>query len=105
MVIQNRVENDMRINPLEIQHAQPGNGPVVAEKFFIQKTAGPKPSTALRIDSGWQDADVDGNWSGFDSIERVRRVQEGLIISHHYGRGVRLRVIKSTCTIETEVVR
>ncbi len=93
----------MRINPLEIERAQPGSEPLVTEKFFVQKKSMLKTSGRLRV--YWHDADVDGNWAGFDSIERVRKVQERLIKGCTYGRGVQLRVIKRTCTVETEVMQ
>ena len=93
----------MRINPLEIEQAQPGSEPLVTEKFFVQKKSMLKSPERVRV--YWHDADVDGNWAGFDSIERVRKVQERLIKNHHYGRRVQLRVIKRTCTVETEVTQ
>jgi hypothetical protein len=93
----------MKISALETEHAQPGGDPLVSEKFFVQLTSVMKTSEGPRV--YWRDADVDGNWDGFDSIERVQGVRESLIRSHHYGGGVQLRVIKRTCTVETEIAQ
>ena len=92
----------MKISALETEHARPGEI-LVAERFFVQLTSVMKTSEGPRV--YWRDADVDGNWDGFESVERGQGVRESLLRSHHYGGGVQLRVIKRTCTVETEVVK
>ena len=91
----------MRISPLDMEWAQPGL-PMTAEKFFVQKTSVMKTAKGSRII--WGDAYVDGNVQGFDNHDQATGCMRRLIEGHHYGGGVQLRVVRRTCTIETEVV-
>lgn len=84
----------MRINPMELPHAVPGE-PLVVERYYVQRSVqGPLE---------WVDAVHSGNLKGIPSLEEA---QQALIFTRDgYANDVKCRVVKRTCTVKTEVVQ
>jgi hypothetical protein len=90
----------MQINPSTLEWAHPGSSPVVVEKFFIQRTHYDKKRDVLT----WGDARIDVNTQGSDTSDAAIAVLDRLVEGEFYPKDVYLRIIRRTCTIETEVV-
>ncbi len=86
----------MQVGTLHWEYAYPGD-PLVVEKHFIQNLchSGVKPL--------WQDAFAAPNTDGFLSLEIAQEYLDR--IRGHYVKGTSWRIIKRTCTVETEVIK
>ena len=87
----------MKIGVLDLEHAIPGEKPLIVERYYVQRT---------RCDSFgmeyWADALTDGNIKGMKTLEQAR---EALIRTRvHYFDRVRWRVIKRIATVTAEEI-
>ncbi len=88
----------MKIGPMQLEHAVPGH-PLVVEKYFIQRTVrGP----VVAEGDYWVDGVLDVNINGIPTLERAREALDRT--KGHYRKYTKLRIVKRTCTVETEVV-
>ena len=97
----------MRISPLDLERATVGAEPRVIERFFIQRThegdLDQRRNPFRRPRSIWADARIDVNTDGCVSHDQALTTIERLYSGEFYPSSVKLRVIRRTLTIETEV--
>lgn len=93
----------MRISPLDLERAAVGTEPRVIERFFIQRTH-EGDVDERRKSSKWADARIDVNMDGCVTHDQALTTVERLYSGQHFPSWVKLRVIRRTCTIKTEVV-
>jgi len=87
----------MKVGTLHWENAYP-DGEMVVERYFLQRNC-----SSIHCPPLWGDVyPLDVNVDGVLSLETAQRILGG--IRSHFRKGTQLRIVKRTCTVETEVV-
>jgi hypothetical protein len=91
-------EKQVKLSYLDLEHAVPGEKPVIVEKYYVQKTGRDPFGWEL-----WYDALCDGNIKGMNSVEQAREALNRTRVS--YTDGAKWRIIKRIAAVTAEEVK